>query len=113
MTKDTKSKIRDLAEILWQFHNDRLADPSINEMKPYIEPILDLIQEEVRLGRVAENQTHLDRINNYKPKPGQLTTASFGSAGASMEIAGWKRAFEERIAHLNSTALDTKGGTDG
>lgn len=35
--------VRAITEILWSFHNDRLKDPSINEMKPYIQPMLDLI----------------------------------------------------------------------
>ncbi len=33
--------VRMLAEVFWQFHNDRLADPSINEMKPYLDKVLD------------------------------------------------------------------------
>ena len=38
--------IKQLSDLFWQFHNDRLADPSIKEMKPYIQPILDRIATE-------------------------------------------------------------------
>lgn len=40
--------IRMLVELFWKFHNDRLDDPSINEMKPYIEPILAWADERLR-----------------------------------------------------------------
>lgn len=66
-------------------------------------------EKRIRLeAKIEENQTYLDRINNWKPKPGQLTTAHFGSAGAGMETSGWKHAFEDRIKKLNS--LNSKEG---
>lgn len=43
------NQVREISQILWQFHNDRLKDPSINEMKPYIQPILDLQAAQTRL----------------------------------------------------------------
>lgn len=88
---DNKDKVRDLAEILWQFHNDRLADPSINEMKPYIEPILALLKEEVRLGRIDEVERAI------KVWKGELFDT--GYTGSKLK---------ERLARLNSTALDIK-----
>lgn len=33
-------EVRAIADILWKFHNDRLDDPSIREMAPYILPII-------------------------------------------------------------------------
>lgn len=39
-------EINELAELFWQFHNDRLADPNLTEMKPYIQPILNLLKEQ-------------------------------------------------------------------
>lgn len=54
-----------------------------------------------REAQIAENQMYLDRINNFKPKPGQLTSANFGSASGAFETASWKHAFEDRIAHLS------------
>lgn len=52
--------------------------------------------------RLSENQRYLDMINNFKPEPGQLTAESFGSAGAGIVEASWKRTFENRIATLNT-----------
>lgn len=36
---------REIAEILWAFHDARLADPSIKEMQPYIQPMLQLLRQ--------------------------------------------------------------------
>lgn len=56
--------------------------------------------------RIDENQMYLDRINNFKPQPGEVTTASFGSAGAAMELSGWKHGFEDRIAYLKTNSKE-------
>lgn len=59
----------------------------------------------VREARIDENQQRLDKIiawENRKPVPGELTSASFGSAGVGLEIAGFKQGFEKRIATLKA-----------
>lgn len=76
-----------------------------NMVTPTLVPrLLDLFQkaqvEAVRAARIDENQMYLDRINNWKPKLGQLTAASFGSAGAALTESAWKHAFEDRLANL-------------
>jgi len=38
-------EIRILAELFWEFHNARLKDPSINEMEPYIQPIIEYAED--------------------------------------------------------------------
>ena len=44
----TTTSQRDMiCDLFWQFHNDRLADPSIKEMKPYIDPIQDYCTAQV------------------------------------------------------------------
>lgn len=48
MPDKSLNRVRELAEIFWKFHNDRLKDPSINEMKPYIQPVLDFIEAELQ-----------------------------------------------------------------
>lgn len=51
---DKVGELREIAELFWSFHNARLADPSINEMKPYIQPILDLVhQKQVEAIRIC------------------------------------------------------------
>jgi len=67
-------------------------------------------QKAVLEGQIEENQKRLDRINNYNPKPGELTAASFGSAGAAMETTGWKHSFENRIAELKSQLTNLEKG---
>ena len=51
---DIPTDIHAIAEIFWQFHNDRLKDPSINEMKPYIQPILDMMAKNTRKALIKE-----------------------------------------------------------
>ena len=46
---------RRLVEILWKFHNDRLKDPSIKEMKPYV----DELRAEVDKARRENTQSIL------------------------------------------------------
>lgn len=55
--------IKDIAEIFWQFHNDRLDDPSIKEMKPYIQPILDMIDSKVKEAGAVEMRSMLAYVN--------------------------------------------------
>lgn len=53
--------------------------------------------------RIEENQRYLDNIKKFrehKIKPGELTAASFGSAGASIVESGYEHAFEDRIEAL-------------
>lgn len=88
-----------IADILWAFHNARLADPSLREMKPYVEPILQLINE----ARIDENQRYLDLLDTYIDKSRQPQAVSFGSASGAIQNAGWKRALTDRLAHLKST----------
>ncbi|MDQ2906871.1 MAG: hypothetical protein M3Y81_25460 [Chloroflexota bacterium] len=66
----------------------------------FIDDILQLMSEAEITARIDENQIRLDRINNWKPQPGQLTTASFGSASGAMETASLKHSLEDRIADL-------------
>lgn len=61
---------------------------------------LSKLEELIKKSKIEENQVPLDRINNFNPGPGQLTTASFGSAGGAMETASWKQYFENRIKAL-------------
>lgn len=64
-----------------------------------------LIASSNREARIEENQIRLDKIiewENRKPIPGELTTASFGSASGAMEVAGFKSSFETRIATLKA-----------
>ena len=48
--RDVRSEI---AELFWQFHNDRLDNPNLTEMKPYIQPILDLL-DRVRISELEK-----------------------------------------------------------
>lgn len=50
--------VRAIADILWQFHNDRLKDPSITDLAPYIRPIKQLMADEV--AAAIETLTSLD-----------------------------------------------------
>ena len=36
-------QVRMISDLFWQFHNDRLKNHELTEMKPYIQSILDLI----------------------------------------------------------------------
>lgn len=38
---------REIAEILWRFHNDRLSNPNLKEMKPYIEQLDQVYKQEL------------------------------------------------------------------
>jgi len=75
--------------------------------KDDIDALMSLIEVDrhhhIALARIDENQIRLDRINNFKPQPGQLTSASFGRAGAGMEVASLKRSLEERIAEIEKS----------
>lgn len=74
-----------------------IAKAARTEAKNNIQQLVDAAVIEAR---IDENQIRLDRINNFRPKPGQLTSANFGSAGAAMEISGLKNSLEERIQEL-------------
>lgn len=88
MTK--KATLQELAKILWQFHNARLDDPSITEMRPYIQPILALIHKEVVAGRVDE----LDKITRE--------TKADGTEWLQNYLA-------DRIAELNQEERNSDG----
>jgi hypothetical protein len=62
-------KLRELAEIFWQFHNDRLKDPSITEMKPYIEQVQAHIAREV--GEMLPSELKLE---SYESPYGRIVT---------------------------------------
>ncbi len=47
-TTKVKEEYRLIAELFWGFHRARLDDPSLSEMKPYIQPILTLIDKYTR-----------------------------------------------------------------
>ena len=51
---------RRLVEILWKFHNDRLKDPSIAELKPYI----DELRAEVDNARIQSIDDMLDWLDS-------------------------------------------------
>lgn len=38
----TPEQLRQLSDLFWQFHQDRLNNPELIEMKPYIQPILNI-----------------------------------------------------------------------
>jgi hypothetical protein len=85
----------------------------VNRYWPLIE---SLIATETNAARVDENQRRLDKIiewENRKPVPGELTTASFGSASGAMEVAGFKRSFIERIAELTPPTNTERSETNG
>lgn len=66
-------ELRQLSELFWRFHNDRLDDPTIKEMKPYTQPILDLINQQTQAARIDELQhfvAELDTQSPYEPLPG-------------------------------------------
>lgn len=66
-----------------------------------------LIAQQVREARIDENQRRLDKFiewENRKPVPGELTAASFGSAGASITASGFKHSFEDRIKELGDAS---------
>lgn len=89
-------------------NRNSLNDPTTNE--PFdIEGIADdmvaLILEVDRDSRIAENQRYIDladEFNNRKPKPGELTAASFGRAGAGMIASSYYNSFKDRIAALTN-----------
>lgn len=85
----SEEQLRHILEGVWHSR-------SIDDVVPELLALIDA-------ARIDENQRRLDKIiawENRKPVPGELTSASFGSAGAGMEVAGFKRSFEERIAEL-------------
>lgn len=43
MRGEAMNQNKEIAEIFWKFHNDRLANPELTEMKPYIEPVEQLL----------------------------------------------------------------------
>lgn len=68
--------------------------------------VIDRLLKLVNEARIDENQRKLDKIieyENYVPAPGELTTRSFGSASGAMEVAGFKRGFEQRIKQLQDS----------
>lgn len=105
-----KNELREIVEYhLLKYANDfaeRLAgNPVREDVYQEVEAIMTALDSyaieagkraELK-GRIAENQVYLDRINGWKPKPGEL---SLGSAGASIELSGWKSTFEDRLAQL-------------
>lgn len=99
------SRIEDKLEPILDKLYDKRTDPMAiigvksghyTDVLHAIDEIKALIQEEVRLGRVAElkrmRANFIIKIKRYYKDP--------------------VKKIDERIAHLNSTALDTKGGTD-
>ena len=69
------------------------------------------IDKAVQEARIDENQRRLDMIEAFRnrtPKPGELTAANFGSAGAGMVEQAYEHSFKERIAALSPT---NHGGT--
>lgn len=88
----------EIEKIAWLLAGS-LVDPKIT-VEQATEQILTLLDKEIQKARISENQMHLDKINNFKPKPGQMTSANFGSASGAIETAGWKNGFEDRIKQL-------------
>lgn len=72
--------IKDIAELFWAFHNARLDDPSIKEMKPYIQPILDLIDTKVKEAVNRATQPY-----NY-----QMPSKAFRSRNTAMKLYATK-----------------------
>lgn len=69
-----KQSLREQAKLIsdqmWQFHNDRLSDPTTTDMTPYIKPILDDQQRAIVEARLEELSALL------APK-GTFSTTSF------------------------------------
>lgn len=60
--------IKQISDLFWKFHNDRLEDPSVKEMKPYIDPILARIERKVKEALLAEykkNRRWFERMAEY------------------------------------------------
>ena len=93
---------RRLVEILWKFHNDRLKDPSIKEMKPYI----DELRAEVDKARREGNNTKLETIKGYNQEKLQLIE-ELGRTNAQdvfkrSDIGQRLRAVDRRLSRLNT-----------
>lgn len=51
-----QEQVRILCDLFWKFHNDRLNDPTINDMTPYVKPIL----KQINRGKIEELKQLLD-----------------------------------------------------
>lgn len=60
-------ELRKLADLFWQFHNDRLTNPNLTEMKPYLKPIEKYVQRKERLARIDEIQRLSDDTADLLP----------------------------------------------
>ena len=58
--------IRTIVDTLWTFHNNRLKDSSIVEMKPYIQPILDEVIPKSKLLEVLDKHMSIQRGDYYQ-----------------------------------------------
>jgi hypothetical protein len=90
--------VRDIMQVPYSKHKAKVA-------------IAAYASKRERAARIDENQRRLDKIvawRNRKPVPGELTSASFGSAGAAMEVAGFEQSFKDRIAELQANEEQTK-----
>lgn len=79
-------ELRQLSELFWRFHNDRLDDPTIKEMKPYIQPILDLINQQTQAAELWAKLKQTRRIRRH-------------------EVAIWGRTMNEGFYHQEEKML--------
>lgn len=76
--REQQNLVRQLADILWQFHNDRLDDPSIKEMRLYINPVLTILDKQIVEAR--EDQT-------FKVIQSLVKSGSISDSAASTNLA--------------------------
>lgn len=80
--------------------------PTTKFMVDLKKSLLTLKQRWERQARIDENQLYLSNIERWEnrvPVAGEVTAASFGSAGAGMTEAAYKNAFEDRIKELEDS----------
>jgi hypothetical protein len=53
-------QLKQLSDLFWQFHNDRLNDPSLTDMTPYLQPVVKLIATERRKAAIEEREKIAD-----------------------------------------------------
>lgn len=126
MTDTPKTPDEELEEILTTLENTVQNDIALRQSQSksgrspksiHAEALAKLKAREQRieiLARIDENQIRLDKIiehENHKPKPGELTSANFGSASGAMEVVAFKKSFESRIAQLKNTPTPNKNST--
>lgn len=85
-------ELRKLADLFWQFHNDRLADPELTEMEPYVQPILDMVAQ-------AERKARLDELHLF-------SNAMTGKLESSFDAVALSKYGKARLTELERESDD-------